>query len=155
MRVDHLRRSFASVIGTSIVVVWVSSVAIAVSGPTADKTSTPAGSAVSKATPAVSKVTPCPKPADPIAIRSVSISENPIRAGTSVSGTVVATCNVASVTAQVGTFRIKVPKKSPGIFQTTVDVPRLAWPGHFELIVTAIRTDGFSIHESIPIVVTW
>lgn len=100
-------------------------------------------------------MTPCPKPADPIKIRSVRISEDPIRVGTSVSGTVIATCNVAAVTAQVGTFRIGVPKRSPGVFQTTVEVPRLAWPGHFKLIVTAIRTDGFSIHETIPIVVTW
>jgi len=101
------------------------------------------------------KTTPCPKPADPIKIRSVHISEDPIRVGTTVSGTVIATCNVAAVTAQVGTFRIGVPKRSPGVFQTTVKVPRLAWPGHFKLIVTAIRTDGLSIHETIPIVVTW
>jgi len=101
------------------------------------------------------KTTPCPKPADPIKIQSVRISENPIRVGTTVSGTVIATCNVAAVTAQVGTFRIGVPKRSPGVFQTTVKVPRLAWPGHFKLIVTAIRTDGLSIRETIPIVVTW
>ena len=125
-----------------------SSMAVAVPGPDADKHA----SAIASPAP---KPTLCPKPADPIAIRSVSISENPIRVGTSVSGTVVATCNVASVTAQVGTFRIGVPKRSPGIFQTTVKVPRLAWPGRFKLIVTAIRTDGYSIHESIPIVVTW
>ena len=97
----------------------------------------------------------CPKPADPIAIRSVSISEDPIHAGTSVSGTVIATCNVAAVTAQVGTFRVGLPKRSPGIFTTTVKVPRFVWPGHFDLVVTAIRTDGFSIHRSIPIAVRW
>lgn len=101
------------------------------------------------------KATPCPKPADPIAIQSVTLSEDPIRAGTSVSGTVVATCNVAAVTAQVGTYRVGLPKRSPGIFQTTVAVPRFVWPGHFDLVVTAIRTDGFSIRRSIPIVVRW
>ena len=95
----------------------------------------------------------CPKPADPIEIRSVSISEDPIRPGTSVSGMVVATCNVAAVTAQVGTFRVGLPKRSPGIFETTVKVPRLVWPGHFDLVVTAIRTDGLSIRRTIPIVV--
>lgn len=99
--------------------------------------------------------TPCPRPADPIAIESVRISEDPIRAGTSVSGTVVATCNVAAVTAQVGTFRVGLAKRSPGLFETTVKVPRLILPGHFDLVVTAIRTDGFSIRTSIPIVVRW
>ena len=99
--------------------------------------------------------TPCPKPDDPIAIRSVQISENPIRAGSSVSGVVVATCNVAAVTAQVGTYRIGVPKTSPGIFQTTVRVPHFIWPGRFSLVVTAIRTDGATVSETIPIDVRW
>ena len=147
-RANRLRISIASVAATCIAIAFASSIAAAIAVPTTDKP--PA-----VPSPHVSKATPCPKPADPIAIQSVRISENPIRVGTSVSGTVVATCNVAAVTAQVGTFRIGVPKRSPGIFQTTVKVPRLALPGHYKLIVTAIRTDSFSIHESIPIVVTW
>ena len=142
------RSVIAWIAGMLVALACPNCIAAAGSGPDADKHAT------TTASPAP-KPTVCPKPADPIAIRSVSISEDPIRVGTSVSGTVVATCNVAAVTAQVGTFRIGVPKKSPGIFQTTVKVPRVAWPGHFKLIVTAIRTDGFSIHESIPIVVTW
>lgn len=99
--------------------------------------------------------TSCPKPADPIAIRSVRLSENPIRAGTTVSGTVLATCNVAAVTAQVGTYRIGVPKTAPGVFRTTVDVPHFFWPGHFTLVVTAIRTDGASVHTNVPIELRW
>ena len=98
---------------------------------------------------------PCPKPTDPIAIRSVRISESPIRAGSTVSGTVLATCNVAAVTAQVGTFRIGVPKTSPGVFHTTVQVPHFVWPGRFALVVTAIRTDGATVSETIPIDVRW
>ena len=99
--------------------------------------------------------TPCPRPADPIVIENIIISEDPIVAGTRVSGTVIATCNVAAVTAQVGTYRIGVPKRSPGIFETSVDVPRFVWPGHFTLIVTAIRTDGASVHTSMPIELRW
>jgi len=99
--------------------------------------------------------TVCPKPADPIAIRSVQLSENPIHPGSAVSGTIVATCNVAAVTAQVGTFRIGVPKTSPGIFHTTVNVPHFIWPGRFRLVVTAIRTDGATVSRTIPIDVRW
>ena len=142
------RTVLAWITGTCLAIACASGIAAAVPGPDADKASTAHA-------PAAPKATPCPKPADPIAIQSVRISESPIRAGTSVSGTVIATCNVAAVTAQVGTFRIGLPKRSPGIFRTTFKVPRLAWPGHFDLIVTAIRTDGFSIRESIPIVVAW
>ena len=140
----------AWITGACLAIACAGGVAAALAGPDTDKASTPPASYAARA-----KTTPCPKPADPIKIQSVRLSEDPIRVGTSVSGTVIATCNVAAVTAQVGTFRIGVPKRSPGVFQTTVKVPRLAWPGHFKLIVTAIRTDGFSIHETIPIVVTW
>lgn len=126
-------------------------IALALLGPVAQ--ATPAAPTAGKA-PAPA-ATPCPKPTDPIAIDSVTISEDPILAGTSVSGTVVATCNVAAVTAQVGTFRIGVPKRSPGIFTTTVEVPHLVWPGRFKLVVTAIRTDGFSVAKTIPITVRW
>jgi len=132
--------------GVCLVVACASGIALA--GPGAGKISGKSASPAPKATL-------CPKPADPIAIRSVRLSENPIKAGTSVSGTVIATCNVAAVTAQVGTFRVGMAKRSPGVFQATIKVPRIALPGRFRLIVTAIRTDGFSIHESIPIVVTW
>lgn len=97
----------------------------------------------------------CPKPKDPIAIQSVWLSESPIRAGTKVSGEVHATCNVAAVTAQVGTYRIGVPKTSPGVFRTTVDVPTLVWPGRFDLVVTAIRTDGATVRTTVPIDVRW
>lgn len=144
-----MRRTTAAwITGACIVIASASTLAVALPAPDTGKS--PSASASPSPKPTL-----CPRPADPIAIRSVRLSEDPIRAGTSVSGTVIATCNVAAVTAQVGTFRIGVPKRSPGIFQTTVKVPRLAWPGHFKLVVTAIRTDGYSIHESIPIVVSW
>jgi len=105
--------------------------------------------------PAHSTRVPCPKPGDPIAIQSVWISANPIHRGTSVSGTVVATCNVAAVTVQAGTYRIGMPKVSPGVFKTTVYVPWFVWPGKFSLVVTAIRTDGATVTQSMPIVVSW
>lgn len=104
-----------------------------------------------RTTRSIEQAARCPKPGDPIAIESVKLSENPIRAGTTVSGTVLATCNVAAVTAQVGTYRIGVPKTSPGVFHTTVDVPQIVWPGRFSLIVTAIRTDGLKVSTTIPI----
>ncbi len=116
------------------------------------------GVAHSEGTPAAhpsAAPTACPKPDDPITIHSVELSQNPIRAGTAVSGVVLATCNVAAVTAQVGSYRINLPKTSPGVFRTTVNVPHLIWPGHFKLVVTAIRTDGATVSETIPIEVRW
>ena len=144
-----MRRTAAGWITGACLAIVYAGVVAALPGPDTDKATAPASPS------AQAKTTPCPRPADPIKIQSVRLSEDPIRVGTSVSGTVIATCNVAAVTAQVGTFRIGVPKRSPGVFQTIVKVPRLVWPGHFKLIVTAIRADGFSIHTTMPIVVTW
>src|SRR5438128_1534799 len=104
-----------------------------------------AGALAGTSTPALA----CPKPAEPIAIQAVHISENPIRAGSHVSGTVIATCNVAAVTARVGTFRVGLAKTSPGVFHTTVDVPHFVWPGHFQLVVTAIRADGSTVSTTL------
>jgi hypothetical protein len=105
--------------------------------------------------PALPARYPCPPPDGPIAIESISLSENPIRTGRTVSGTVTATCNVAAVTAAVGTFRIGVPKVAPGLFRTSVFVPLLILPGNYTLVVTAIRTDGATVHTELPVQVRW
>lgn len=97
----------------------------------------------------------CPKPDDPIAIEAVTLSSDPIRAGRPVSGKVLATCNVAAVTAQVGSYRIGVPKVAPGDFETTVVVPRFVLPGRFTLVITAIRTDGATVQTRVPISIRW
>ena len=92
----------------------------------------------------------------PIAIKSITLSDNPMRAGESVTGTVVTTSNVASVTAQAGTFRVSVPKIAPGKFQTTIQVPRLLWWNwRGNIAVTAIGTDGASVEQDVPIEVEW
>jgi hypothetical protein len=101
------------------------------------------------------RATPCPKPGDPIHIESVAVSDNPMRTGESVTGTVLATCNVAAVTAQVGSYRIGVPKVGAGIFKTSVRVPFLLVPGKFTVVVTAIRTDGATVQTQLPIEVRW
>jgi hypothetical protein len=92
----------------------------------------------------------------PIAIKSITLSDNPMRARESVTGTVVTTLNVASVTAQAGTFRVSVPKVSPGKFQTTVQVPRLFWwSWRGNVAVRAIGSDGASVEQDVPIEVKW
>ena len=98
---------------------------------------------------------PCPKPQDPMKIESITLSDNPIHTGEYVSGTVLATCNVAAVTATVGSYRIGVPKIAAGTFRTTVKVPYFVWPGHFTVVVTAIRADGATIQTQVPIEVRW
>lgn len=105
--------------------------------------------------PALAARYPCPPPDGPIAIEAIAISENPVRTGRTVSGTVTATCNVAAVTATVGTFRIGLPKVAPGLFKTSVFVPLLVLPGNYTLVVTAIRTDGATVHTELPIQVRW
>ena len=75
--------------------------------------------------------------------------------GETVSGTIRATCNVAAVTAAVGTYRIGVPKIGVGVFKTSVRVPSLMWPRKMTLVVTAIRTDGATVATQVPIEVRW
>jgi hypothetical protein len=96
------------------------------------------------------------RPNDPMIIEYVDLSENVMRAGDVVTGTVITTVNVAAVTAQAGTYRISLPKVSPGTFRTTVAVPHLwAWDWRGDVTVTAIRTDGATIERTVPIEVHW
>lgn len=97
----------------------------------------------------------CPRPGDPISIESVALSDNPMHTGETVSGTVWATCNVAAVTAEVGTYRIGIPKVGVGLFRTSVRVPTFMWPRKLTLVVTAIRTDGATVATQVPIEVRW
>jgi hypothetical protein len=101
------------------------------------------------------KATQCPRPGDPIRIDAVEISDNPMTMGETVSGTVLATCNVAAVTAQIGSYRVGIPKVGVGVFKTTVRVPFVLLPGKFVVVVTAIRTDGFTVSSYLPIEVRW
>lgn len=78
-----------------------------------------------------------------------------MRSGEIVSGTVLATCNVAAVTAQVGTYRIGIPKVGVGVFKTSVHVPFLLLPRKMTVIVTAIRTDGATVQTRMPIELRW
>jgi hypothetical protein len=96
------------------------------------------------------------RPNDPMSIERVQLSERDMRAGDSVTGTVITTVNVAAVTAQAGTYRISLPKIAPGTFRTTVQVPRLwSWDWRGNVVITAIRTDGATIEASVPVEVRW
>jgi hypothetical protein len=97
----------------------------------------------------------CPRPTDPIAIQSIGLSSNSIQTGRPVTGTIVATCNVAAMTARVGTYQIGVPKVAPGLFRTTIVVPPVVFPGRYVVVFTAIRTDGATLSKNISVEVHW
>lgn len=97
----------------------------------------------------------CPRPRDPISIDSVTLSDNPVHTGESVSATVRASCNVAAMTASIGSYRIGVPKISAGLFQKTVRVPYFIMPGRVSVTVTAIRTDGATVDTRFPVDIRW
>jgi len=96
------------------------------------------------------------RPKDPVAIDRIIVSQNPMHAGSSVTGTVITTANAAAVTAQAGTYRINLPKVAPGTFRVTVVVPRLWWwDWRGNVTVTAIRSDGAKVTRDIPVEVLW
>ena len=80
---------------------------------------------------------------DPVRISSFTYSPAEIKRGGSVVAQVVCTSNAAAVTAKVGTIVMNIPKRAPGIFRATLQLPLLpVYAGHETVTITAIRTDG-------------
>jgi hypothetical protein len=91
---------------------------------------------------------------DPVQIVSYVLSSTIIHPGDKVTGDVVTSSNAASVTAQVGTITITVPKIAPGKFHLLMQLPSIPLPpGAQKLIITAIRTDGMQTTREVPITV--
>ena len=82
------------------------------------------------------------------------LSSKNFHPGDKVTGDVVTSSNAASVTAQVGTFTVAVPKIAPGKFHLLLQLPSMPLPpGDAKLIITAIRTDGKRTTREVPITV--
>jgi hypothetical protein len=80
---------------------------------------------------------------DPVRISSFTYSPAEIKRGGSVVAQVVCTSNAAAVTAKVGTIVMNIPKRAPGIFRATLQLPWLpVYTTHETVTITAIRTDG-------------
>jgi hypothetical protein len=91
---------------------------------------------------------------DPVRIVSFAISSTVFHPGDDVTGDVVTTSNVASVTAQVGSIRVAVPRVAPGRFHLSLQLPSVPLPpGSAELVISAIRKDGTATTRSVPITV--
>jgi hypothetical protein len=90
---------------------------------------------------------------DPVRITSVSLSAQTLHSGDVVTAHVVTTSNAAAVTAQVGTFRVLIPKTKPGIFESAMVVPSVPFIFRttHQIVFTAIRTDGASVSRSLSI----
>jgi hypothetical protein len=95
---------------------------------------------------------PYAAPTDPVRIVSVVLSSYDVHAGDAVFARVVTTSNAAALTAQVGTYRIRVPRVAPGIFETSLNVPRVVVPHHkVAILLTAIRADGATAHRTVSV----
>jgi hypothetical protein len=91
---------------------------------------------------------------DPVQIVSYVLSSTIIHPGDKVTGDVVTSSNAASVTAQVGSITVAVPKIAPGKFHLLLQLPSMPLPpGAEKLIITAIRTDGVRTTREVPITV--
>jgi hypothetical protein len=91
---------------------------------------------------------------DPVQIVSYVLSSSIFHPGDKVTGDVVTSSNAASVTAQVGTITVAVPKVAPGKFHLLMQLPSIPLPpGNAKLIITAIRTDGTRTTREVPITV--
>ena len=87
-------------------------------------------------------------------IVSYVLSSSIFHPGDKVTGDVVTSSNAASVTAQVGTITVAVPKVAPGKFHLLMQLPSMPLPpGNAKLIITAIRTDGTRTTREVPITV--
>jgi hypothetical protein len=90
---------------------------------------------------------------DPVSITSVALSSRTVHSGDVVIAHVVTTSNAAACTAQIGTFRVLIPKAEPGIFETAIVVPNVPFflRTHHRVVFTAIRTDGATASRALTI----
>ncbi len=86
---------------------------------------------------------PFAAPHDPVRIEKVQLSSTVVHGGDVVTGSVVTTSNVASVTARLAGFEVAVPKVAPGKFEVGIVVPHMLLFRHrFDVVVTAIGVDA-------------
>jgi len=89
---------------------------------------------------------------DPVRITAINFSPSEPKRGDIVTAQVTCSSNAAAVTVAVGTIRVSVPKKAPGIFRAQLHVPTFAlYPAHQTVIVTAIRTDGATVQRTVSV----
>jgi hypothetical protein len=89
---------------------------------------------------------------DPVRITAVSFDPAHPSRGDTVDAQIICTSNAAAVTARVGTIVVNVPKKAPGIFRTTLQLPSLPfYSAHQNVVITAIRTDGAKTQRTISV----
>ncbi|MHB8461058.1 MAG: hypothetical protein ACYDA1_00275 [Vulcanimicrobiaceae bacterium] len=125
--------------------------------PVATKTAIPSPSPAPTVAPQVQPAqTPVPEILPPDAaprILSHTISSTVVRPGDVVSGVVLTSSNVASVTASMVGQMIAVPKVGIGRFALAYRVPKLPGfiHGTFTLLITARNTAGASVSQGIPI----
>jgi len=89
---------------------------------------------------------------EPVRITAVAFDPEHPSAGDTVRAQITCTSNAAAVTARVGSIVVNVPKKAPGIFQTTLQLPSLPfYSSHQDVVITAIRTDGAKTQRTISV----
>ena len=125
--------------------------------PVASKTAVPSPTQAPTIAPQIQpSASPAPVMEAPNAaprILSHTISSTSVHPGDVVSGVVVTSSNVASVTASMVGQVIAVPKVGIGRFALAYRVPNLPGfiHGTFTLLITARNTAGASVTQGIPI----
>jgi len=83
-------------------------------------------------------------PDAPPQIVSLNLSSNVVNSGGTLSGSVIASSNVASVELRVVTYGFNMSKVAPGEFAITTRIPRIPkiWRGTYTLTAIARNTHG-------------
>ena len=94
-------------------------------------------------------------PDAPPRIVDVRLSNQTVRSGDTISGTVETSSNVASVEARIATFAIPVPKVGVGRFALRYIVPQVPFflHGNYQMKVIARNSAGEEVARTIPITV--
>ena len=104
---------------------------------------------------AAAPVVPMLAPNAPPQIVSLSLSAKTVKAGGTISGSVIASSNVASVELRVVTYSYNMTKVAPGEFVASVRIPKIArvFPGTYALNVIARNTRGDETRASTSITI--
>jgi hypothetical protein len=94
-------------------------------------------------------------PNAPPQIVSLALSSNVVKSGGMLSGSVIASSNVASVEVRVVIYSFNMTKIAPGEFALTARIPRIPkiWRKTYELVVIARNTRGDETRRSTPITI--
>ncbi len=98
---------------------------------------------------------PTASPNAPPRIVAVHITNQTVRSGDTISGTVETTSNVASVEARIATFSISVPKVGVGRFALSYVVPNVPFflHGTYPMTLVARNTAGEAVERVVSITV--